>query len=109
VRCDPAALRPAALAQRRAIFGDVHLHNAVNLLQPHLNLTYRWIIADHRWKLILPHPPNLGRDNQPKAGGLPELYDLISDPHENRNLAPARPELVSRLTSQIEDWWPLSQ
>jgi arylsulfatase A-like enzyme len=95
-----------AVRQRRAVFGDVHLHNAVDLRRPALNLTYRWTVADSRWKLILPNLANLGRDNLPKSGPGPELYDLIADQHEQRDLARERPELVAELTGLIEQWWP---
>jgi hypothetical protein len=36
----------------------------------------------------------------------PQLYDLGADPHENKNLAAAHPEIVARLASRIEQWWP---
>jgi arylsulfatase A-like enzyme len=94
------------VGERRAIFGEVHLHNAVDLRRPELNLTYRWAVADSRWKLILPNRANLGKDNIPKSSGGPELYDLIADPHEERDLAGDQPEVVAELTRLIEEWWP---
>lgn len=33
-----------------------------------------------------------------------ELYDLINDPGEKKNLAEQYPEVLSRLTMQLEDW-----
>jgi arylsulfatase A-like enzyme len=99
-------LDPDAVRKRRAIFGDVHLHNAVDIHRPALNLTYRWTVADSRWKLILPNPSNLGKDNLPKSGGGPELYDLVADQNEQHDLASARPGLVSELTGLIDQWWP---
>lgn len=96
-----------AVRERRAIFGDIHLHNAVDVRRPALNLTYRWTVADSRWKLILPNPVNLGKETMPKSlSGDPELFDLISDPHEQHNLAEDRPALVEELTGLIDRWWP---
>jgi hypothetical protein len=41
-------------------------------------------------------------DYPPPATGPAELYDLESDPHEERNLADDRVELVNRLIRSIE-------
>src|SRR5262249_6521561 len=36
---------------REAVFGEIYLHTAVNIEQPALNLTHRWVRAGD-WKLI---------------------------------------------------------
>jgi arylsulfatase A-like enzyme len=78
---------------RRAVFGEIFVHTAVDLDEPRLNLTHRWVREDN-WKLIrFLAPP-----------GPPELYDLHADPHEERNLAPGDPERVRRLTRVLERW-----
>ena len=33
-----------------------------------------------------------------------ELYDLVADPGESKDLADARPDLVSQLAAELEDW-----
>ena len=33
-----------------------------------------------------------------------ELYNLVEDPEESRNLAEALPEVVAALTARMEDW-----
>lgn len=37
-------------------------------------------------------------------GGRLELYDLVADPRERRNLAGARPELTAELAAELEAW-----
>ena len=33
-----------------------------------------------------------------------ELYDLVDDPYEEHNLATSRPELVSQMAKEFDDW-----
>ncbi len=89
------------LAQREAIFGEIFTHNAVDVDHPASSLQYRWCIEGN-WKLILPNPRLL-----PDA--RPELYDLEADPREDDDLAERRPQVVERLTKQIEQWWPVER
>jgi uncharacterized sulfatase len=90
--------RPA-VAQRQAIFGEVFLHNAVDVDDPASSLQYRWCVAGD-WKLIVPH-----RANVPE--GHTELYNLSTDPTETRDLATADPDRVKQLRQQIDQWWPV--
>jgi uncharacterized sulfatase len=78
---------------RDAVFGDLYVHTAVSVERPALNLTHRWMRRGD-WKLIVP------------VDGKPELYDVRRDPHEERDLAPSRPDLVSELSKRIDSWWP---
>ncbi len=48
-----------------------------------------------RWQLV-------NVKNRPDAW---ELYDLAADPGEQRNLAAAHPEVVTRLTRAYDAWW----
>jgi hypothetical protein len=47
------------------------------------------------------------RDRQHKlirrTAGATELYDLVSDPLEQHNLAAERPEVVERLDAELQD------
>ena len=88
-------LDPLALARRPAIFGDVYAHDAVDPDDPVSSLRWRWCI-EGRWKLILPH----------LSDESPRLFDLRADPHEEHDLAAARPELVEALARRIDRWWP---
>jgi uncharacterized sulfatase len=86
-----------ALSQRKAVFGEVFLHTAVDLEKPKPNLRYRWIVKD-RWKLIIPNA-----DVEPHQ--RMELFDLSNDPHEARNLAAEHSNVVAELAKSLDGWW----
>lgn len=86
-----------ALAKRHRLFGEIFDHDVADLNNPLASLQYRWCI-EGRWKLILPHAPNV-------PGGV-ELYDLAADPHESRNLAAVHADRARDLTDRINQWWP---
>ncbi len=52
-------------------------------------------IREGQWKLC--HPVR-------KNGGEVELYDLVADHAETKNLAAQRPEVVKQLTAKLEGW-----
>jgi uncharacterized sulfatase len=91
-------LDDAAVENRRAIFGEVFEHNAVDIQRPVSSLRYRWVIADD-WKLIQPAARN-------SADAEVKLFDLAHDPGEGRDLAGDRPGKVASLKTLIDDWWP---
>ena len=80
--------------KRDAIFGEVFLHTAVSVNDPARNLTSRWV-RRRDWKLILP------AGESPR----PELYNVVLDPTEERNLAGEEPARVERLTNLLNRWW----
>jgi len=86
-----------ALSARQAIFGETFTHNAVDVRVPASSLEYRWCI-EGRWKLLVPNPANV-------PDGRVELYDVLADPHEERNLASAHPDRVTHLRGLIDAWW----
>jgi uncharacterized sulfatase len=90
-------LDKSAVKKRTTVFGDCFLHESVDLDSPAKNLRWRWCV-DGDWKLILPHALN-----EPKA--VPELYNLKSDPHEERNLADKEKKRVTQLTKRLDAWW----
>ena len=95
-------LDDAAVERRKAIFGEIFTHDAVDIKRPASSLRFRWIIEGY-WKLIVPAPQNTPQ-------GVVELYDLGSDPGENRDLAADHPAIVSRLRDLIDrsQAWPES-
>jgi arylsulfatase A-like enzyme len=52
-------------------------------------------IRHAQWKLIFPTRKN---------GGDIELYDIVADPAEAKNLAAHHPEIVQLLSSQVQAW-----
>jgi uncharacterized sulfatase len=94
-------LDEAAVERREAIFGEIFTHNAVDVRRPAASLRYRWTVAGD-WKLILPAPRNT-------PGGVPELYDLSSDPFESRNLAAREPQTEAQLKGLIDAWWGVGE
>jgi len=83
-----------ARKERGAIFAEVGAHDFSTLDSS----LYHRIVVTKPWKLILPDP-----FGQP--GRAPELYNLDDDPYEWDNLAKKHPEIVARLSGQIEAWW----
>ncbi len=90
-------LDDAAVESRRAVFGEIFTHDAVDLKRPAASLRYRWAIEGY-WKLIVPAPQNT-------PGAIVELYDLKTDSLESRNLAKANPSQVSHLRTLINQYW----
>lgn len=79
---------------RQAVFGEVFGHDDVALGDPDRNVTHRWMRRG-RWKLIVP-----------QDGGEPvELYDLVADPTEDKNLATEHPQVVRDMVALLDAWW----
>ena len=53
-------------------------------------------VRSERWKLILANEGN------PRGLEPVELYDLAADPGETENLAASKPDVVARLTGDLE-------
>jgi uncharacterized sulfatase len=79
---------------RDAVFGEIFEHDLPDIRDPASGLLSRWVI-EGQWKLIRPVA----------ADQSPELYNLADDPHEERNLAVDRAEIVARLTARLDGWW----
>ena len=54
------------------------------------------VVRDGRWKLW--------QAKRPEGGRVDLLFDLIADPGEQRNLAAAKPDEVSRLSGLLQDF-----
>lgn len=78
---------------RDAVFGEIFVHTAVDVEKPALNLTHRWIRAGD-WKLIVDEEKN-----------RLELYDVKSDPFENKDLSGMEKERIAKLRAQLDVWW----
>ncbi len=62
--------------------------------------------TDNRYKLILADRPAGGNTKARKraAPSGVELFDLLADPKEERNLASQHPEIVRRMTAELHAW-----
>ncbi len=96
----------AARAGRQQVFGVTHSIHNMTVGDPNDTLQYLWCV-EHDWKLLVRHH---GKDTT-KYRNLHvwdeapvRLYRLTADPHEKNNLAQQHPEIVNRLTEQIEAW-----
>jgi arylsulfatase A-like enzyme len=58
----------------------------------------KWVREVHK-KSVVSERYKVVRDD---TTGLVEIYDLLEDPAESRNLAPERPELAGRLLALLE-------
>jgi uncharacterized sulfatase len=100
-----------ALARRNALFGSLFVHTAVDVTNPLANLKYRYVVREDGWKLILPFVRNRDATLMIDARTAdwmrfePELYNVVSDPREERNRAAERPDVVRTLRTAIDAWW----
>jgi uncharacterized sulfatase len=83
---------------RTTVFGEIFDHTVVDIDDPIAGLQFRWCV-DGNWKLILP-------TDHPQAS---ELYDVLADPLERQNLAAAQPEIVRKLTEELDEWWQIKK
>jgi arylsulfatase A-like enzyme len=79
---------------KRAIFGEIFSHDVADIDRPSQSLRYRWSI-DGRWKLISPTD----------AQATPELYDIVTDPHEEHDLASSQADRIKKMRRQLDGWW----
>jgi arylsulfatase/arylsulfatase A len=63
---------------------------------------HHFMIRDSRWKLL--HASGFGRENFP---GKPkfELYDILNDPGETKNVMAEHPDVFARLKTQYNRWF----
>ena len=84
---------------RSTVFGADWDHDVADPADPVQSLQHRWCVQG-RWKLIVPHAPNI---SDPRV----QLYDVVTDPDETRNLALEQPDRVQELLDEIQQWWPV--
>lgn len=95
------AATAAAIANIQTLPGELDGKNIVPHLTgeiktpPHDALYWRWVaqsaIRDRNWKLL-------------RGGDREYLYDLKTDPSEQRNLAAKHPEIAARLRLKLQTW-----
>ena len=104
------AMKEAASIEREAIFGESFAHDIADIDNPEASLVYRWTIAG-RWKLLLTYDGEVNRykTTHPRTEKGPQLFDLLADPYEKRNMASENPSKVAELAQAISDWYPVTE
>jgi uncharacterized sulfatase len=101
-------LKSGAPTPRDHVFGETFAHDVADIDRPVESLVYRWVIQD-RWKLLLTYDGTVSAryaSSNPRTEKRPQLFDLLADPHETKNLARDHPDVVARLAAKLESWWP---
>ena len=99
-----------AVSDRTAIFFNNFSHNMISAEEPGKSLWTRSVIQG-KWKLITyqnPLPkerPNAGGHNRKYPDQNHELFDLLADPHETKDLSKEHPAVVAELQARMDDWW----
>ena len=95
---------------RERLFGEGFSHDIADLDRPEASLLYRWTI-EGRWKLLLTYDGEVNRyqSTHPRTVKAPQLFDLIKDPWERRNLAFEHPDRVYRMAEYIAAWYPVRE
>jgi uncharacterized sulfatase len=103
-------LKSGEATPREEVFGEGFAHDVADVENPQASLLYRWIVKD-QWKLLLTYDGEVNRykSSHPRTEKRPQLYNLLEDPHENKNLASENPEVVSELAKEIRNWWPVTE
>jgi uncharacterized sulfatase len=101
-------LKSGSPSPRERVFGETFAHDIANIDRPADSLVHRWVI-EGKWKLLLTYDGKVSSryaQANPRTEPRPQLYDLLADPHEDKNVAAREPDTVARLAAQIEQWWP---
>lgn len=88
-----------AVAARKAIYGECFTHDFVDLYRPEKNLRFRWMIEDG-WKLIVAQP---GEET-----GV-EFYNVLDDPHEEKNFATSQSRRVEEMLTKLNGFYQPGQ
>ena len=103
-------LRNEKPIKRKGIFGESFAHDVADVENPEDSLIFRWTI-EGKWKLLLTYDGEVNRyqSTHPRKEKRPQLFNLLKDPQEKRNLAGDNPEVVARLAAKIGKWWPVKE
>jgi arylsulfatase A-like enzyme len=76
-----------------SVFGEIYSHDVADLERPTASLEFRWCISGE-WKLI-----------ESADGKTRELFNVLADPGEERDLASQHPDRVQKLSELIKSNW----
>jgi arylsulfatase A-like enzyme len=93
----------------RAVFGEAFARDIANIQNPEAVLLRRWVIHK-QYKLILTYDRQGATAHKKiaKADG-PQIYDLIKDPYEQKNLYGTLPKVYESLRSRLDKWYPIKE
>ncbi|MCR9120065.1 MAG: sulfatase, partial [bacterium] len=85
-------------------------HDIADIEDPEASLLFRWCIQG-KWKLLLTYDGEVNRyqSTHPRTEKRPQLFDLLADPGETKNLAAENPDVVAKLAAEIENWHPVKK
>ena len=95
---------------RDSLCGESYSHDIAVLGNHEVSLQYRWCI-EGKWKLILSYdcPEDRYAFVHAVNDRTPQLFDLAADPHEKQNLAIEHPELVRKLSAELQTTWHVAK
>lgn len=95
---------------REEIFGESFAHDVADVDNPEASLLYRWVIRG-KWKLLLTYDGKVNRYGPMHLRDevRPQLFDLLADPVEEKNLAKDNPKVVANLVKSLEGWWSVRE
>jgi len=104
------SLKEEKPVNRKGIFGETFAHDVTDVENPEASLVFRWTI-EGKWKLLLTYDGEVNRykSTHPRTEKRPQLFNLLNDPKEEKNLAEHNPEVVARLAAKIGKWWPVKE
>ena len=104
------SLKEEKPVKRKGIFGETFAHDVTDVENPEASLVFRWTI-EGKWKLLLTYDGEVNRykSTHPRTEKRPQLFNLLNDPKEEKNLAEHNPEVVARLAAKIGKWWPVKE
>ena len=103
-------LQTGSKIPREEIFGESFAHDIADVAKPEASLLFRWCIRG-RWKLLLTYDGEVNRyqSTHPRTEKRPQLFDLLADPAEKKNLAGDHPEVVKSMATAIKNWYPVTE
>jgi uncharacterized sulfatase len=96
--------------KRKRIFGESFAHDIADIENSEDSLLFRWTI-EGKWKLLLTYDGEVNRykTTHPRKEKRPQLFNLLKDAEEENNLAEKNPDVVAKLVSKIDNWWPVKE
>ncbi|HIG26424.1 MAG TPA: sulfatase [Verrucomicrobiales bacterium] len=96
--------------ERDTIYGESFAHDIANMDNHEDSLLFRWCIRGD-WKLLLTYDGVVNRyaTTHPRLEKRPQLFNLINDPAETKNLAGENPKLVRELSGALNRWYEVKE